>query len=205
MLEQIGLIIALAIFVAGISLVFFKENMAFRIAEGLGLGAVSGHLAIQNLNNIQSDVVNPILAEGTYWNVIILILGLILFLRLFKKSEWLIRYPSGILVGIGWGILLSKIGETQVIGQVRAALLPISAETILYAFLTLTTFLYFIFYKLPAGSPYETAHKYIRSIGRYAILAMLGITFGNMVAGRLTILINALAVFFLQYLPALGL
>jgi hypothetical protein len=107
------------------------------------------------------------------------------------------------IVGIGWGVMLSAIGDKQVVGQIEAALMPLNVETIFFTLLTLSAFLYFIFYKLPEGSALETVHGYIRIFGRWAILAMMGITFGNMILGRAGILINAFADLFIRYLPQL--
>jgi hypothetical protein len=43
MLETIGILLVIVIYIIGLSLVLYKENVAFRAVEGLGLGLVSAH------------------------------------------------------------------------------------------------------------------------------------------------------------------
>ena len=190
----------LGIWVAAISTIGFwsyalyGENIYFRWAEHTFVAASTGVFTITMFQTLRSSLVAPLLG-GRYEFILLLILGLIVYLRLSPKTAWISRWPVALIVGVsaGWFLKGTLVGDILV--SVKGTIQPIGGPLVTSGFNAFSnlvliaavvfTLTYFIFTKEHTGA-LGVASK----IGRYFIMAMVGIYAGNIVMLRLSLLLG---------------
>jgi hypothetical protein len=165
-----------------------KENVFFRIAEIICVSTMTANTFIIGLTSIQRSVVKPFL-EGQIEYLLLIILGISLYLRFWKKYDWITRYAMGMILGIGVGLMLSTIVGAQIIGQIKASVGPPTLENILFWALTISTLSFFIFHKEFKGLP-GTFLKNLRTVGRWALMLMASVMLGASVTTRIDLVVG---------------
>ena len=189
----------------------YKENPVYRLAEHIYVGAAAGYTIVVNYGNIVDRGIKPLVSQGSYNLIIPLVFGLLLYARFFKSIAWLSRWSIAFLLGIGVGV--STFGEVNsvIIAQVRASMMTLIVKDSSGAFLlgrslnnwimvlgTLSVLLYFFFSVEQKGLVRKGA-----SFGRAIMMITFGVAFGNVVMGRISLLLGSLEDIFGKWLGLL--
>ncbi len=169
--------------------ILFKENPFYRLAEHLYVGLAAGQAIVMGWLNVKNMAITPLTKEGRFVVIIPLALGILLYSRFLPSQvRWLNRSPSAFLVGVGTGLAFTRFAQSDLIGQIRGAFVPIDSVNVLVIFIgSLSTITYFFFTKEQKG-----ALKVTSQIGRYTMMIAFGSAFSNTVMGRLSLLIGRL-------------
>ncbi len=166
----------------------FKENPIYRAFEHLYVGSAAGYAIGVNIDNIVKRAIRPILQEGEFVLIIPIILGVLLYARFFKSIAWLSRWSMAFLVGIGSGLSIYGVVNSQFLAQIRATMIPLnSVNNVVMVFGVLSILLYFFFSMEQKG-----AIKHSASFGRWIMMVTFGVSFGNVVMGRISLMLGAL-------------
>ncbi|HHY45617.1 MAG TPA: hypothetical protein GX512_07915 [Firmicutes bacterium] len=170
--------------------ILFGENPFYRLAEHLYVGLAAGQAIVMGWLNVKNMAIAPLTNEGKFSVIVPLVLGLLLYSRFLPSSQvrWLNRIPSAFLVGVGTGLAFTRFAQSDLIGQIRGAFVPINSVNALVIFVgSLSTITYFFFTKEQKG-----ALKVTSQIGRLTMMIAFGSAFSNTVMGRLSLLIGRL-------------
>lgn len=172
----------------------FKENPIFRAAEHLFVGSTAGHAIGMAVGNIHRYGFNPLVQKQQFLLLVPLVLGVMLYARFIPKIAWLSRYPVAFLVGVGTGQSIYTSLRTQVINQSIGAMYKIPGNTALdtvNALISVVGLLavlsYFIF-----TIPLKGGLAQFSKSGRWIMMVTFGVAFGNVVAGRISVLLGEL-------------
>jgi hypothetical protein len=168
----------------------YKETPLFRTVEHIYIGLLAGNEVVYNLKSIQTLGVEAIVA-GSWFMIIPIILGILLFTRFVPKYIWVNRYPTAFITGIGTGVLLRGVFKGQIIGQILATAKPLyvagdpltSFNNIVVAVAVVSVLLYFIFTfkRTKITEP-------VTRVGRYLLMIAFGAGFANALMGRASLL-----------------
>ncbi len=132
-------------------------------------------------------------------------LGLMLYTRFFPRVAWLSRWPVSFMVGVGVGQSIYTSLRSQVINQAVAAMVELPGTTLgttlnslisLFGLLAVLT--YFVF-----TIPQNRYVKPVSQAGRWLVMITFGVGFGNVVAGRISVLLGELQTIFGTWLGML--
>lgn len=166
----------------------FKENPVYRFCEHLYVGSAAGYAISVNLKSIVDSAWTPITQEGKIVLIIPVIFGLLLYARFFKNIAWLSRWPMSFLVGVGSGLAIYGVVNSQLIAQVRASLLPLtSVNNVVMVIGLLSILLYFFF-----SMEHKGGVKHAASVGRWIMMVTFGVSFGNVVMSRISLLLGTM-------------
>lgn len=188
----------------------YKENPAYRLFEHIYVGAAAGYTVVVNYGNIVDRCIKPLFNGGAYNLIVPLVLGLLLYTRFIKKIAYLSRWSIAFLLGIGVGV--STFGQIQSIflAQVRAGMMTLlvynnntlvlsrSINNLIMFLGTMSVILYFFFSVQQKG-----IIKQGSALGRYVMMITFGVAFGNVVMGRISLLLGAIEDIFGKWLGLL--
>ncbi|NLW17201.1 MAG: hypothetical protein GX033_06090 [Firmicutes bacterium] len=165
----------------------FKENPVYRWCEHLYVGAAAGYAISVNLKSIADRAWTPLVQDGKIILLIPMAFGILLYARFIKSIAWLSRWPMAFLVGVGSGLSIYGVINSQLLQQVRATLLPLnSINNIIMVLGVLSILLYFFF-----SMEHKGTVKHGASLGRWIMMVTFGVAFGNVVMGRISLLLGA--------------
>ncbi len=189
----------------------YKENPGYRLAEHIYVGAAAGYTIVVNYGNIVDRGLKPLFSQGAYNLIIPLAFGLLLYARFFKNIAWLSRWSIAFLLGIGVGVSTFGQVNSVIIAQVRASMMTLMVRDSAGAFLlgrsinnwimvfgTLSVLLYFFFSVEQKGIVKQGA-----IFGRAIMMITFGVAFGNVVMGRISLLLGSLETIFGTWLGLL--
>lgn len=166
----------------------FKENPVYRWCEHLYVGAAAGYAISVNLKSIADRAWTPLTQDGKVALLIPIVFGILLYARFIKSIAWLSRWPMSFLVGVGSGLSIYGVVNSQLLQQVRATLLPLNTvNNIIMVLGVLSILLYFFFSMEQKG-----AVKHGATLGRYLMMITFGVAFGNVVMGRISLLLGTM-------------
>lgn len=186
----------MAICILGIFSFLYKENPVYRLAEHIFVGCTAGHFLGVAIGNLDRFAWKPLTTKGQYHLIIPIILGILLYARFIKGYQWLSRWPVAYLVGNGVGLSLFANLWTSGFVQARATMIKITGQATvgrsinqaIIVFGLLAVLSYFVF-SIPQNGPV----KRVSQAGRWIMMVTFGVSFGNVVAGRLNLLLGQLA------------
>src|SRR5690606_23292405 len=122
-----------------------------------------------------------------------LLLGLLLYTRFIKGCEWLSRWSMAVLIGAGAGISIYGVYNSQLLAQIRATMVPLyvagdslaTLNNLLLVIGVVSVLLYFLF-----TVPLKTPLKQLTTFGRIMMMITFGVSFGNVVMGRISLLLG---------------
>lgn len=180
----------------------YKENPVYRVAEHVFVASTAGHAIGMAVGNIIRYAYNPLVQKGQISLLIPIALGLMLYARFFTGISWLSRWPVAFLVGVGAGQTIYTSLRTQVINQVLPAITKLPGKTFgatanaLISLIGLLAVLaYFLFTVRQTKVLRQTAQ-----LGRWVMMVTFGVSFGNVVAGRISVLLGELVKIFGNWL-----
>ena len=185
----------MALCILGIFSFLYKENPVYRLAEHVFVGCTAGHYLGVAVGNLNRYGWTPLTTKSQYHLIIPMILGILLYARFIKGYQWISRYPISYLVGVGVGLSLFANFWTSGVVQARATMIKIPQATpmrtlnqAIIVFGLLAVLSYFVF-----SIPQNGAVKRVSQAGRWVMMITFGVSFGNVVAGRLNLLLGQLA------------
>ena len=183
----------------------YKENPVYRAAEHVFVGSTAGHAIGMAVGNVLRYGYKPLVEKGQVILLIPIALGLLLYARFFRSFSWLSRWPVAFLVGVGTGQTIFTSLRTQVINQVLPAIMKLPGKTFgvtLNSLISLVGLLSVIAYFL-FTIPHVGAVKRVSQMGRWVMMVTFGVSFGNVVAGRISVLLGELVKIFGNWLGML--
>lgn len=163
----------------------YKDNPFYKFAEALLVGVSMGYaIPLVYENVFLPYVYTPIFLSHKFIIIIPAILGSLYFFR-FTKRSWLARYP--IVFGMGIvGMSVPMSIHSQVLVQMRSAMLPIDTVNTALIFIgTVTILMYFFFSKAHKG-----LYGKVTNIGIWFMMIGFGASFGYTVMARVSLLIG---------------
>lgn len=172
----------------------YKENPIFRVAEHLFVGSSAGHAIGMAVGNIYRYGWNPLVHKQQLLLFVPVILGILLYARFIPKLSWLSRWPVAFLVGVGTGQSIYTALRTQVVNQSIGAMATLPGATLgttingLISLIGLLAVLCYFLFSIPQSKPLRTFSK----AGRWMMMVTFGVSFGNVVSGRISVLLGEL-------------
>jgi len=184
----------------------FKDNRVYQAAEHLYVGSGAGYALAQAYRNIVIQGVRPVVDDGRWLLIVPLIVGLLLYTRFIKGYEWMSRWSMAVLIGSRAGISIYGVYNSQLLAQIRATMVPLyvagnlgeTLNNLILVIGVIGVLLYFLF-TVPVKSPL----KYVTSFGRVMMMVTFGVSFGNVVMGRISLLLGVLETVYGQWLGLL--
>jgi len=163
----------------------WKENRFFRAVQNLYVGLAAGYSIVLAVKSIQRQAWVPLTTKGDIWAIVPMILGLLLFTRLFKRYAWVARWPMAFLMGMGAALSMKAI-ESDFVRQIQASLVAWnSINNLMLSLGTALALTYFFFTFKP-----NAVTNYAGRAGRWVLMLCFGAAFGQSVQGRLSLLIS---------------
>jgi hypothetical protein len=169
--------------------VLYGDNPVSRLAQAILMGVQSGYLLMTNLDFFYDKGIVRMFQAGQWHYIIAVVLGLLIFARLYGKTRWLYRYPMAVLVGSMLGVAIRTTVFSQIIDQIRgnfpptAPLLGVPAFDAMNSLIiivgSMTGVIFFVFSRQFTGP-----ERYIHRLGRIFLLAAFGGSYGNTVSYR---------------------
>jgi hypothetical protein len=184
------------------SLPLYKDNPVYRVSQNVFVGSCAGHAIGVAIGNILRYGFRPLFQDGKIGLMIPIVLGLLLYTRFFSRISWLSRWPVAFLVGVGVGQAIYTSLRSQVINQTVAAITKLPGETLgttinslISSVGLLAVLTYFVF-----TIPQTGFVKRFSQAGRWLMMVTFGVSFGNVVAGRISVLLGELLKIFGDWL-----
>lgn len=178
----------------------YGENPIYRFAEHLYVGTSAGYALSLNFGYIKTLGFDQLM-KGKAIVIIPLVLGLMLFTRYFKSVSYLSRWSMSFLMGIGTGLSLYGIADAQFLKQITATFVPLyvtnkaggfellkTVNNIVMVVGVLGVLVYFFF----SGKQQKGIAKSGAVFGRWIMMVTFGVSFGNVVMGRISLMLGSL-------------
>ncbi len=166
----------------------FKENQAYRLFEHIYVGAAAGYAVVINYGNIVDRAWTPLVEKGEMSLIFPIALGLLLYTRFIKSISWLSRWSMSFLLGIGVGISVYGTLQSQLIAQSKAAMMPLTSINNVIMFVGVLSVIFYFFFAMEQ----KGAAREVSRIGRYVMMITFGVAFGNVVMGRISLLLGCI-------------
>ena len=190
--------------------ILYKENPLYRIAEHLYVGASAAHGIVTTWNNTVKPALTAMPTKGTWWEIIPMVLGLLIYFNMYRPYAWIARIPMGFWIGYNAALVLSARQVIPFLNQMTSAIKPLVAmkagafdpaqtiNNILFVTIVLGVLTYFFF-----TVEHKGVFKYAANWGRLAIMIGFGASFGNTVMARISLLIGRFTFLFHDWLGLL--
>jgi hypothetical protein len=164
-----------------------KQNPAYVFAERLFIGLGAGYSTVVGIDNITSAGFQQ-LSKGNYVRLIPLALGVMLLSSLFSAWRRNRAFPMTVLVGVGTGLSMRTVMQTQFLKQIQATWVKMnSLDSIIIVVGSISVLAYFIFtYATNEESPQGRLRVVTRNIGMWVLMATFGSAFATAVQARLS-------------------
>lgn len=167
----------------------YGDNFVSRTAEHIYMGVYAGYLVSVNLNFYYTKGVLKAISPGGALYIIPVILGLMIYTRLYRPTRWMYRYPMAVIIGSVFGVTIRTTVFSQILDQVKGNLPPIAPlvgvpaldvfNNLIIIFGSLCAVVFFIF-----SQEFTGPERYIHRAGRIILLIGFGATYGNTLSYR---------------------
>ena len=190
--------------------ILYKENPIYRIAEHLYVGTSAAHGIVTAWNNTVKPAITSMPTAGTWWEIIPMVIGLLIYFNMYRPYAWIARIPMAFWIGYNAALVLSARQVIPFFTQMTQSIKPLvvmtkgsfdwwnSFNNILFVTIVLGVLIYFFFTIERKG-----VFKYAANWGRIAIMFGFGASFGNTVMARISLLIGRLTFLFGDWLHLL--
>jgi hypothetical protein len=196
------------IWVAGILTVaifsfLYRDNPFYRFAEHLLVGVSAGYYLVQYFfSATYKKFYVPVFENQDYVLIVGGILGAMMFTRLYRRTEWVSRYPVAFYVAAWAGYVIPSYIHVRILQQAESTMFnPLAvplAEAVSLSVIfvgVITTLIYFYF-----SAEHRGPLKSLSRIGITFLMIGFGATFGYNVMGRLSLLIGRFQFIFTDWL-----
>lgn len=179
----------------------YKDNPFYRFAEHLFIGISAGYWLCRYYRNIfLPNLWTPLFERGQVLYIVPFVLGIMMLMRLSKKTAWLSRWPLAVIVGTTSGYFLVTYLQSNGLEQVRATLVPLnSISNIVLVVGVMSGLVYFFFSKAHKG-PFGTVAR----VGVYFLMVAFGASFGYTVMARISLLFGRMYFLLSEWLRVVG-
>ena len=167
----------------------FGDNQISRIGEHIVTGVGAGYVLITNLDFFYKKGVLKMLTPGNAHYVIPVVLGILIYARLYPKTRWMYRYPIAVILGCTLGVAMRTYVFSQFVDQIMGNLPPIAplvgvptgkaVSNLIVILGSICATIFFVF-----SRDFTGPSRYIHRIGRLFLLCAFGATYGNTVSYR---------------------
>lgn len=185
---EIGSVIGATLILMLFSWFLYKQTPLYDIAEGVLIGTGAGYSFVMGIKAVRDNAILPLLKGELIW-IIPILLGLVIYLQLSKKTMHFARIPIAIIIGVGLGLSIRRVLLAEIVGQIRASAIDFSAlsplgiiNNIIILVGTITAISYFLMSKEQTG-----VFGNITRIGRLYLMATFGAMFGNAIFGNISV------------------
>ncbi|MFH0848812.1 MAG: hypothetical protein V1857_04860 [archaeon] len=187
-LETLSFIV-LASFMVMIWSFLYRENKFYRFAEFTIVGIAVSNAVVVAIGTLSKFVSTEIIRAANPIMILPIVIGLLLFTRYSPRWTWLARYPVGMLVGIGTGLILRTTLESDVVRQIESTLAALTKPNLdsVVLFVSMVFSLSYFFYTFGQGP--GTSGKAIRQsarIGRLFLMLLFGALYGAAIFTRIS-------------------
>jgi len=199
-----GTFVAVALTVMIFSYPLYRENRIYRFAEFTAVAAAVGNATVVAVRYLYTSNVMPAFT-GNYLLVVEMVFTFLLFTTFLRKYAYLTRLPMSFLVGIGSGIALRTVLETQFVGQIWGTMIPLISgsktpvDNLIIVVSTILVIFYFLHSKRLSSSLAGRTYQSLPKLSRYFMMVFFGATLGSGVAtfviwcsGRIMFILRAL-------------
>ncbi len=198
----------LGIWVAGILTLaifsfLYKDNPFYRFAEHLLVGVSAGYYLVQYFfSAAYKKLWVPVFQEGHHVLLVGGILGLLMFTRLFRRTEWISRYPVAFYIAAWAGYVIPSYIQVRILQQAQDTMfnprgMPLGeALSALILLIGVSTTLIYFYFSAEHRGPLKTLSK----VGITFLMIGFGATFGYNVMGRVSLLIGRFQFLFTDWL-----
>ena len=168
----------------------YGDQPISRFAEHIYMGTTAGYYAYVNLRFYWDKGIVQMMEPGKIHFIIPVVLGVMIYARLYTPTRWIYRYPMAILMGAMLGVSIRTTVFSQIIDQFILGNLPPLAPIVGVPAGTAINNLIIIIGSLCATVFFVFSHdfagptRYIHRIGRLFLLCSFGATYGNTTSYR---------------------
>lgn len=200
MTEVLGIWIA-AFLTLSIFSFLYKDNPFYKLAEHLFVGISAGYWLCRYYRNIfLPNLYTPLFERGELLYVVPLALGIMMLMRLSKRTAWISRWPLAVIVGTTSGYFLVTYLQSNGLEQVIATLVPLNNfSNIVLVAGVLSGLVYFFFSKAHRG-PFGRVAR----VGVYFLMIAFGASFGYTVMARISLLFGRMYFLLSDWLRVVG-
>ena len=182
----------------------YRENPVYRFAEHLLVGVSAGYYLVQYFYSaVYKKLWVPVYEEGQWALLPGGILGVLLLLRLHRRTAWLSRYAIAFYVAAWSGYLIPSILQAQVLTQMRGTIVGPYAGTGLWDYVSswillagvVSILVYFYF-----SQEHRGLIRGVSKIGITFLMIGFGASFGYTIMGRITLLVGRFQFLFYDWL-----
>lgn len=165
----------------------YGDNKLFRFAEYTFTSVVIGHSVVVGFQTLNTRFY-PLITGQQPLLIISLILGIMSLFVAWRKYAWVASIPFAVVVGIGTGLQMRAMINTDILGGLRATIaeagkILVGSPTDQLGYLirvvfTLGALFYFLFTLFIKGTGSNVV-GYLRNFGKYVLLIYLGLALGN--------------------------
>jgi hypothetical protein len=179
----------------------YKDNPFYKLAEHLFIGISAGYWFCRYYRNIfLPNLWTPLFERGQVLYIVPFVLGIMMLMRLSKRTAWLSRWPLAVIVGTTSGYFLVTYLQSNGLEQVRATLVPLNSfSNIVLVAGVLSGLVYFFFSKAHRG-PFGTVAR----VGIYFLMIAFGASFGYTVMARVSLLFGRMYFLLSEWLRVVG-
>ncbi len=177
----------------------YKDNVFYKAAEYIFVGASAGYLLSVQYNNVMyPNVFIPLqrgVKNGDASEFVVLIptiLGLLMLTMLVPSLSVLSRIPISYVVGFGAGAGAMAVIQTDIVPQINATIMPVlpltyaNINNLVVVIGVVCSLIYFFFSTEHKGLVFGTGSK----VGIIFLMVTFGAQFGTTIMGRVQLLIN---------------
>ena len=167
----------------------YGDNPVSRTGEAVYTGILAAYTLIVNLTFFWDKGVTQIAKPGGLGYIIPVVLGFMIYARLYRPVRWLYKYPMAIIMGAMLGVAMRTTVFSQIIDQFLGNLPPIAPiigvpagtaiNNIIIIVGSLCALVFFVF-----STEFKGPTRYVHRIGRLFLLAAFGATYGNTTSYR---------------------
>lgn len=171
----------------------YKDNLLTRFSAQIVVSTSTVFFFLSNYQNVINQRVIPMF-QGEYLNIIPIILGLLLFTRLFKGYGWMSSYSYAVALGLGTGATLTTLIPGSVITRITdTIMMPFNAKTMtdqLGGWVTIIGVIFSLSYWLFTVE--FTGNKaYVLKIGRVFLMCSIGMLYAEDVLWSQSLFVGA--------------
>lgn len=175
--------------IAVLSGILYRDNIFSSAVEHIFVGSSSGYFVYIAIKTLADIAFRPIAQDGKLILLVPVLLGVMLYSRYVKRIAWMSRWGTSFLVGVGSGLAIFASIKSQLIAQVNATMVPlktINNVIMLVAVLSILAYFFFTFKRK------GTAFSSLSYAARLMMMLTFGVSFGNVVMGRISLLLGVL-------------
>jgi hypothetical protein len=198
---DIGVWIA-ALLTLGIFSFLYKDNPVYKFCEHLFVGVSAGYwVVLTYFSVVRPNLLDPLWqgfhqsppGASTWFLLIPLVLGVMLFSRFFPRGDWLSRWPIALILGVYPALRITGFAQGDFVEQLHGTILPFwgtptfwdAVNNVILVVGLLTTLVFFFFSKEHTGAFGATA-----KVGVYFLMVSFGASYGYTVMARISLLIG---------------